>query len=98
MQLAVVLRRSAAYHRDVQRIQRCSGGCLYVQEEQFCASLDGVGHSSHSFTIQGGQNRLLGSGLAGAKMATSGRFLLVSSRLRACVGASAYEGAFGSKS
>ena len=42
--------------------------------------------------------RLLGSGLAGAKMATSGRFLLVSSRPEACVGACAYEGAFGSKS
>ena len=41
---------------------------------------------------------LLGSGLAGAKMATSGRFLLMSSRPEACVGACAYEGAFGSKS
>lgn len=40
------------------------------------------------FTIEGEQkSRLLGSGLVGAKMATSGRFLLVSSRPEACVGA-----------
>lgn len=52
----------------------------------------------HRIYDRRGTSRLLGSGLAGAKMATSGRFLLMSSRLEAWVGACVDEGALGSKS
>ena len=103
MQVAMVGRLvGCRYH--MYRNQRGSGAPLWfcwifgaVRKGQLCASLDGVG-SFIVFTIEGGTSRLLGSGLAGAKMATSGRFLLMSSRLEAWVGACVDEGALGSKS